>query len=261
MNKNISRLFFKQDGQSLVEFLVVMTILSPIFIAIYYMGKYADLKHSVVQASRYAAFQRVMQPDATRLSTQAIQDKLRARFFARGDSLSGNPEGEIRSADTATGVPPGSDVVLWRDMNRNPLLPSAERVTLAFEQQQVAPAVQASDSGMRATFNLPMQHVHVANVEVSLVDHLRSGDTALLIGASTAISSDAANAQGSQGVRAALNRHPVLGAAANGLDVVRPVIHLFVGIFERVTPELPCIRVESVPSDRLSGPGLPGACQ
>ncbi len=261
MNRDTSLSGVSQSGQSLVEFLVVMIVLSPIFLGIYYMGKYADLKQSAVQASRYAAFQRSMQPDVARLSTQAIQDSLRGRFFVRGDQLPGNPDGEIRSAGTASGATHGSDVPLWRDMTRSPLVPSHERVTLAFEQQQVEAAVQGSDAVMRGAFGLPVQHVHVANVEVSLVDHLRGGRQALLIGASTAVSSDAANAQGSQGIRAALSHHPALGTVANVVGWVQPVLDLFVGVLEEVTPELPCFRVEAVPSDRLSGRGSPGSCQ
>lgn len=245
----------------MLEFLVGMVYFIPIVIAITYIAKYADLKLFAVQASRYAAFQRVIQPDERRLSTPAIQDQLRARFFARGDRRHGNHDGEIRSADTATGATQDSDVILWRDLTNNPLLAHYENVTLTYAQQPFSAAVGAADVAMRTHFGLPVQQIHVAHVEVSVADQLQGGHPVLRISASTALSGDTAQAQGSEGVRAALLRHPALGGVATAVGWVQPAVQMLVGLFERLRPEWLCLRVESVPADRLSGPGSAGACQ
>lgn len=245
----------------MIEFLVVMIFFAPVLIGIVYIGKYADIKYSAIQASRYAAFQRVMQPDDARLATHDIQDKLRARFFVNGARRNGNPDGEIRSTDSASGAMPGSDVVLWRDLMGNPLLPHLDRVTLAYGQQRFSSAVQTTDVWMNATFGLPVQRIHVAHIEVSVDDPLQENHPTLTIGASMALSADAAHAQGSEGVRASLRGHPAFGAVTTAVGWVEPAINLFVGLFERLRPEFSCLRVESVPADRLSGPGSAGACQ
>ena len=49
-------------GQATTEFVVALAALVPLFIGIAYAGRYMDIHHAAVQASRYASFQRVMQP-------------------------------------------------------------------------------------------------------------------------------------------------------------------------------------------------------
>ena len=46
----------RQRGQSISEFLVSLIALVPVFLAITYLGRYADLHQRATQASRYAAF-------------------------------------------------------------------------------------------------------------------------------------------------------------------------------------------------------------
>ena len=41
-----------QRGQSLAEFLVALTVLLPLFVAINYAGKYSDIQNTANQASR-----------------------------------------------------------------------------------------------------------------------------------------------------------------------------------------------------------------
>lgn len=254
----------RQRGQSLAEFLVVMVALMPLFAGIYYVGKYADLQQSAVQASRYAAFQRAMQPDEGRLSTAEIEDKLRARFFRRGKGLAGNPDGEIRSSDSVAslGAREGQ-VVFWRDLAGNPLLRDHQQVTLAFESNAPGSVTQVANGVAGMMFGQTNRGVHMANVEVSLIDHLRGGNDPLRIGASTAAMGGAWNAQGSQGVRSALLGNPVMATTLGGLKLVGRPVSGMVGLVERVRFELPCIKVEAVPTDRTSGGSAArgGSCQ
>lgn len=245
----------------MIEFLVAMVFMIPMLMGVIYIFKYADIKQSAIQASRYAAFQRVMQPDDAQLATDAIQDQLRARFFMHGGRGQGDPHREIRSADSASGASPGSDPVLWRDLSSQALLPHFDRVTLNYAEQAFSSAVQTTSAWMHSTFRIAAPRIHVAHVEVSVGDRLHDTHPTLVIAASTALSADSAHAQGSAGVRAALRGHPVLGAVTTAVGWVEPVIQGLVGLFERQRPELSCLKVESVPADRLSGPGSAGACQ
>ena len=253
-----------QRGQSLAEFLVVMLALTPLFAGIYYVGKYADLQQSAVQASRYAAFQRVMQPDEGRLSITEIEDKLRARFFRRGRGLNGNTDGEIRSSDSVAKVGAREgQVLLWRDLAGNSLLRDQQQVTLAFESQAPQSVTQVVNGTADMIFGQPNRGVHVANVEVSLIDHLRGGNDPLRIGASTAAMGGAWNSQGSRGVRSALLANRAMAVTVGALELVGRPVSWIVGRVEDVGFELPCLKVEAVPTDRTSGGSAArgGSCQ
>ncbi len=251
-----------QVGQALAELLVVVAVLLPLWLAVGLIGKYAGLQQSAVQASRYAAFQRAEGLAADR--TTLLEDQLRARFFLRGDGLPGNPRGEIRSADGASLVSFSGEaqVAWWRDHRGNPLLPDPGRVSLTWGTRAADSTLQASDGLMQGAFGLPAQQVHLAHVEVVLND-AGPGEAALWrIGATTAASADAANLQGSQGVRTALNRHAAVSFGLRALSALQTVVAVPMALLEDTSPTLPCMRVEAVPHDRLEGgPYHPGACR
>jgi len=70
-----------QAGQSATEFLIALLVMLPLFLAVAYAGRYGEIHQTATQASRYAAFQRVMQPDSKVLSDAKIEDQMRARYF------------------------------------------------------------------------------------------------------------------------------------------------------------------------------------
>jgi hypothetical protein len=70
-----------QRGQSVTEFVVAMLVVIPLFLGVVYIGKYEDLKFSAVQASRYAAFDRVFDPSARHKNSTVLAEETRARFF------------------------------------------------------------------------------------------------------------------------------------------------------------------------------------
>lgn len=251
-----------QRGQSLVEFLVAMVFMIPLFLGVYYVGKYADLQQSAVQASRYAAFQRAMQPDESRLPTAEIEDKLRARFFARGDAF--GYDGRLASSDSANHLTnPQGQVVFWRDLAGNPLLRSLGQVTLGFESEAITPVAAAANQQGEMLYGQKNQPIQTANVEVSLVDHLTGRQQPLKIGAATAAMAGAWNAEGSSGVRAGLSSNPLRQASDPMIHLVGTAVSAVVWLFETNQPVTPCVRVEAVPLDRTSGgsDALPGSCQ
>jgi hypothetical protein len=73
-----------QQGQALMEFLVVAVALLPLFLLLPIIAKYQDIAHSTLIASRYAAFDDMVR-NATQNSQKPIeqlQDEVRRRFFS-----------------------------------------------------------------------------------------------------------------------------------------------------------------------------------
>lgn len=250
----------KQRGQSLVEFIVALIAVLPIFLGVYYIGKYADLQQSAIQASRYAAFQRVAQPDASKLTTAAIEDKIRARFFIQGQFLN---NGELRSTDSvaSVGATAGHNV-LWRDLSNTPLLKDHKQVTLNFRQKNLSGLTATTLKTGSSPYDLDLAPIQVADVEVTVVNKLlfdQANPAAIKIGASTAAWGDTSHARGSQGVKNAIDNPAasfdsmIPGFLSTGLSAI-------IGLFENNSPDFGCHRVEFVPLDRLSTAGGGGGC-
>ena len=74
----------QQQGQALMEFLVVAVALLPLFLLLPIIAKYQDIAHSTIISSRYAAFDDMVR-NATQNSQKPIeqlQDEVRRRFFS-----------------------------------------------------------------------------------------------------------------------------------------------------------------------------------
>lgn len=251
-----------QRGQSLVEFLVAMVFMIPLFLGVYYVSKYADLQQATVQASRYAAFQRAMQPDEARLPTAEIQDKLRVRFFTRGEAF-GNGE-RLDSSESASNLSNRQgQIVFWRDLAGNPLLQGFGQITLGFESEALRPEAAMTREQGATPYSQHGRPIQRANVEISLIDHLAGGREPLMIGASTAMMGDAWNAEGSAGVREGLSGHALSRVSDSVARLVGQAVAPVVRLFETNKPVMPCVRLEAVPLDRSSGGSgaLAGSCQ
>lgn len=92
-DSNISRHLRRgaQRGQALAEFLVTLVALLPLFFIIPMIGNYLDLRSSVVQAGRYAAWERTVWLGDSNSAAKAksdgdIQNEIRERFFGAVDT-------------------------------------------------------------------------------------------------------------------------------------------------------------------------------
>lgn len=236
----------------------------PLLLAAYHLIQYSDLRHSTVQASRYAAFQRMRQPDNTPLPSAAITEAVQSRFFSRPDQQPGNPRGELRSSDTTHFAAPANaqPVPLWRDLQGRPLLANPGQVRVTFETQSPPGGPGAVGTLAHSAWGLPHAPLHVAQVEVPLRNLFSASSPPLHLRAGTAVLADGWNASGSLAVREAVQSHAAVRGAYSGMDRVGQVVSLAVNLLEDTAPVLPCLRVEAVPADRLSGaPTSPGACQ
>lgn len=243
----------------MVEFLVALAVLLPLFLAVTYAGRYGDIQNSAIQASRYAAFQRAMQPSTAVLSNDRIQDQMRARFFVHGRFLN---QGQIRSDDSVANINQNSNSAppLWRDLSLNPLLTQPQQVQLTFAPVSLG-ATQSTLDLMVATAGKSFNGGSVARVEMNVLNRmdLRTQSPAnLSIGAATAAAGDALSSSGSAATRSAAST-AVASAIIPG--AVSGFIQEAFGLFEADGPEFGCMRPDPVPAHRLEGSGnAAGGC-
>jgi hypothetical protein len=100
-----SRLYSSEKGQSLAEFVVSLAFFVPIFIGIPLVGKYADIKHKNIEASRYAVWERTVWSDPAARWNDGEQtktdDQLQNEIILR---LYGHPQEGIKISQTKNRV-------------------------------------------------------------------------------------------------------------------------------------------------------------
>lgn len=248
-----------QRGQSMAEFLVALAVLLPLFLAVTYAGRYGDLMQQSTAASRYAAFQRVMQPDRAALTDARIQSTTRARFFVRGDAVHG---GRLQSDDGDADVTGKNMSPMWRDMSGNALLASPNDVSVTLAGSPVGSSGISKAMGAVSMFagkdkswtgaNALQQ---TARVEVKLANKLdlsEGSPSPLVIAAATASVTNDLGSSGNDDTREAAEsanvRGLVSGAIGKGVQVVLDVV---LYMFEPCAPVFDYDPVDVVPAERL----------
>ncbi len=97
-------------GSALTEFAVLTLVMVPLFSMIPLLGKISDVNHTVVQASRYAAWERTV-ADPSRKSEGALSLEVNNRFFAKTDLAIRSNEGSLSGEDAQN--------VLWTGFGEN----------------------------------------------------------------------------------------------------------------------------------------------
>lgn len=246
-------------GQSMTEFLVALAVLAPLYLAVTYAGRYGDIMHSAVQASRYAVFQRAMQPSTATLPDSKIEDQMRERFFVRGNYLH---NGALQSDDSVARMRGDVAPPVWRDLSFQPLLTSPGAVTLAMGTAPLnSGAAQTALNLVSHSAGKTYTGASVANVEVTMLNKLdlsSSAQRTFKVGATTAAVGDALGSSGSQATRDA-------AATIVPLSHVPPLLNGFLNaamhLFEQNGPTLGCIKPDVVPNSRLQPYAPAGACQ
>lgn len=242
-----------QRGQSMAEFLVALLALVPLFLAVGYAGRYGDLQQTATQASRYAAFQRVAQPNGKVLTDQKIEDQMRARFFTHWDHH--HKDGHLQSDDTATTLKASEGQTwLWRDLGGKALLEKPDQVTLRFGSTSLGSGkVAKALDFMTKTAGKTYGGASVAQVEVTLLNRfdLASDKPApLVIAAVTAAAGDGLGSSGSPDTRNAAATLVPTSKIPKGLS---GFISGAIGLFEPEGPVLGCIKPDVVYQSRLDG--------
>lgn len=243
-----------QAGQATTEFLVCLLVLAPMFLGLHYLARYADVKHSAIQASRYVAFERAQDPLGRAKSASDLAQEARARFFLQRKA----GQQEIAYRDSPLRDRPDSHrIPLWSDVQYRPLLEDFNRVViterdlgrlpgdaLGVLQQKVAEPV----------FGLPRGGTMRAEVTVSLADVVRFDalrNVQVGLPGATAIAAGAWNASGARGGSES-TCHRVRRAVLGGyIEPVMDVLGTLMTPFERHTPDVGIVLPDYVPTGSL----------
>ena len=197
-----ARVIGKQRGQAMSEFVVAMIAFVPLVLGVIYIGKYSDIKHQAIQASRYAAFERALDPHSHEGGT-TVQDETVARFFRDGGQHT------IGFQDKATGSTRTDENPVWAQVNGNPMIGQYPDVSVQFSSKSVKDSTTStllfpmdlmtkSFSGLNDDGSAVEADVSVKVADIAHFAPLSNIN--LSVGATTVIAGDPWNAGGAQDV-------------------------------------------------------------
>ena len=245
----------------MVEFIVAMSVLLPLFLAITYVGRYGDLQQRATQASRYAAMQRAMQPSAAQLPDSKIEDQMRARFFLAPHALA--KDGHLQTDDSAATIKDGKgQPALWADLGGKAMLESPAQAKLTWAAAPLGSGAIAQPLGaITKLVGKSYPGGQQAMVELKLFNRLDLTDAKakdLLIGATTAA---AGNGLGSSGSTDTRNAAAKMVPSTLIPNIVDQVLGLAIGLFEQDSPNFGCIKPDVVATHRLEGAANNSQCK
>jgi len=249
----------RMGGQAMTEVLVAMIALLPLFMAVTYLGKYGDLQSTANQASRYAAFQRAMQPDPARLSDRRLQDEVSSRFFVPPTAMHG--DGRIQSDDAVNGLSARkAQLALWSDLSGKNMLPSLDKVTLTW-----AAAPLPDPGGLMAAEGALIEHEYTgtrtALVEVELLNRLNldaARPGTLRLAAATAAAGNGWGSSGTGQTTQSARKAVLAGYVPKGIN---DILDVALWLFEPTGPDFGCIQPDITPAFRLKGKGGTSECK
>ena len=241
-----------QRGQAMTEFVAAMAMFIPLIMGVIYVFKYGGIKHQAVQASRYAAMERALDPHLQETDAQ-IRDETVARFFRDGALH------VIAANDKATGATAGDENPNWGQLNGDSMLgPDYTGITLALSAKSLdSLALKPIDAFLSIPSPLnPFNGLNggfgtEADVEVPIanVPGFSWLSNNLKIGATTVIAGDpwngggAANVAGHFGTGSVPARNPLTNLVKQipGADL------LFQWFADTPAPVFGCVKPDVVP--------------
>ncbi|MBI5926289.1 MAG: hypothetical protein HY836_11890 [Aquabacterium sp.] len=162
----------RQGGQALPEFLVAAVAIIPLFLLLPMLGKYQDMAHSTMLASRYVAFEAMTRNDILNsFKPEAEQARdVRRRFFSNSDA-------PIKTGDAA-GSFEAHQNQFWRDPFGNRLVKSLDDdVTVHYGFSHGATHAEGfsgmSDGApfdLKGNFKLSTKGLYTASVSVTIAN-------------------------------------------------------------------------------------------
>ena len=158
-------------GQALTEFIVLSLVLVPIFLLLPMIGKYQDIAHQAQMASRYAAFDAMIDNGTTAPWKPEAQlaDEVRRRFFT-------NPDAPIKTLDVA-GETDNYHNPMWVDPAGKYLIDKLSAIQVTYGPGYSATHTSGFSGGadgnsfaLKSPLGLKAQHVYTANVSVKLAN-------------------------------------------------------------------------------------------
>jgi hypothetical protein len=250
----IHRTMRAQRGQATSEFIAAMALFIPLLFGVIYVGKFGDVKHQAIQASRYLALQRALDPHGVDSDT-ALRDKTVARFFRDGGKYKIG-QNEPATAATATDTNPN-----WYDVTGKPLINAYNTITAKFGGAPTiaSPTVTALNTATLPFDKLPASPGFTAEVEVPIANiaHFAPLNNAnLKIAGKTVMAGDPWNAAGAEDVADHLTHGAVVAKTGGILQKVKsiPGINtLFQLLAGAPAPDFGCVKADVVPGDVASG--------
>ena len=256
-----------QRGQAMTEFIAAMLLFVPLILGVIYVGKYSDIKHQAIQASRYAAMERALDPKAHE-SGAGIGAETVARFFRDGGQQT------IAADEQARGSTSSDENPNWKQIDGTPLIARYADVSVNLHARSDlsvgAPGIDQvaslqfdglnTGSAVQADVEVPVANMTNAGPLAQLMNNLN-----LRIGATTVMAGDPWNASSSQDVadHQTIVSVPgrLLGKVNKALDILKNVPGVPDPIKLLVDTGLPvfgCVKPDIVPNG-TPGRGAPGA--
>jgi hypothetical protein len=251
-----------QRGQATSEFLAAAALFVPLFLGIVYVGKYQDIKHEVIEASRYAAFEQALDPSQQHESANGASvliEETKARFFTDGSRNSG----KIGYQDTTAGLSTSSTLnPVWTELDNTPMIANYSDVSVSLSNGSInSLALQATDTVANAMYSLSSGGQVQANVEVALANIASFQplqNINLKIGATTVVASDAWNGGGAANVAGHFTVASIPVSALKALNI--PLLPLFQMLSDTNGPQWGCVNPDAVPKGVLSQYNAPAPC-
>ena len=252
MKKNIRARSSKQKGHALTEFIVLAIALVPLFLLMPLIGKYQDISHSVLAASRYVAFDMLTRYNNPKPQAQ-LEQEVRHRFFSSSTSA-------IKTNDAAGDVKTDQNPH-WRDPQNRALISKFSDIQVHTNWEETTGSVAALNNSANETVRLPKRDLFTATITVPIIN-LPTGlryykpldKLNLQISRRTSVAPDTWAASGPGQVQAQLDR-PLLIPLSTALKTLSPFVKTFnkvvdPGVSEPKLGELQ-FWADQLPLDRL----------
>lgn len=169
-------------GQAMIEFLISLIALVPLFFAIAMLGKYLDIKSATIQGARYAAWERTVwfgdsnSGRSNQKDDAKVQNEMRERIFSAPGTVMLQDDGAARTQQRALAN------AVWSDYKNAPMLPSYTDTTATLSnkaQGGVAGAINVLFAGVSAAssigeigsdneFKLNQNGLYTARIQVNV---------------------------------------------------------------------------------------------
>ncbi len=253
----------RERGQAITEFVVMCLMMVPLFLAIVYVGKYADTKQTAIEASRYAVWERAVDPASAHKSDTQIQQEMEVRIIGNGGRNNGLLQSTDASVSSSTNDADYNP--LWFDQGHKRMLGKFTDATIVNGIQNTSVPTNGTTSGLAsavgsteaAWLKLDNKGWLRADVNIPLVnvDFAPLSNINFAAGATTVMYGDAWNAGGSAAVKQTTERAvPADLLLQNSLftsamSLIRTVIGWIEPSFRNFYPG--CVAPDVVPTDRL----------
>jgi hypothetical protein len=246
---------YAQQGHALTEFIVVAVALVPLFLLMPLIGKYQDIAHSTLAASRYVAFDQLTRYQNPKPQAQ-LEQEVQRRFF----SATALP---IKSNDAAGNVQADQNP-LWRDPTNRPLIAKFSDIQVSPSWTAQTGSPDALNQSANKLVNLPERDIYTATIKVPLInlpEGLRFYEPFdklnLQVKRHTSVVADPWSASSPAAVQAQIDR-PLLVPLSTPLRALDPFVDTWMDVVERrvTKPNLGRLDfwVDQVPPDRLPAP-------